>query len=113
MLPEQQSIQDIHRIEAAFEILTRSPHNRVLLRYVQFHTVIYQVLSQCSSILSSMETSSTDCYETLFNVLRILNNFLPTLDHCRWLTLPSPFEGTPTSILPELSSVFGSLDWCA
>ena len=111
MLPEQQGIQDINRISAAIEILSRSPHNRVLLRYTQIHSIIFQVLAQCSSILSIMENDNFNCYNTLSHMLRILNNFHPILNHCNWLTLVGPFQAVPSNVLPELDSVFGPLDW--
>ena len=112
------TVRDFHKIERMIEIITRSPHNRVLLRCNQFQSVLLGWSNDLSNALSSFVSAdgsfiaSNDKVENTFlslkNLIAIIYNFLPSLEKATWLTLPSAFHSTSSNLLPTLKSVFGS-----
>lgn len=110
MSSEKKFIRDVHKIEAVLETLSRSPHNRVLLRYNQFSSVLLGWFNDVSSSLTNLATSDEglqDVFISLQNLVSVVYNFLPSLNTASWLTLNSAFNTESTNLLPILNSVFG------
>ena len=53
MSVDYSTVRDFHKIERMIEIITRSPHNRVLLRCNQFQSVLLGWSNDLSNALSS------------------------------------------------------------
>ena len=109
-----------HKVEATVEILARSPHNRILLRYNGFGRILLERLRALSEMLASDNESfdclspfthrMSSCFESLQTVMRTVYNFLPSLHHASWIALESIFSNT-ASVLENLCSVFAEPPW--
>lgn len=110
MSSNKKSIRDIHKVEAVLETLSRSPHNRVLLRYNQFSSVLLGWFNDIAASLTTLATSDEGLHDTfisLKNLVSVVYNFLPSLNTASWLTLNSAFSKESSNLLPILNSVFG------
>lgn len=120
MWNDKKEIRDPHKVEATLEILTRSPHNRILLRYNCFGRILLERLRALSEMLASdgesfdclfSLTRRASCFESLQMVMRTVYNFLPSLHHASWLALESVFASNTSTVLENLCSVFAEPPW--
>ena len=112
-----------HTVEAVIEILSRSPHNRVLLRYNDFGRILLTRLKTLSGEIASLSASdeswlspssltpSSSLLESLQTVTRTIYNFLPHLDHAAWLTQEGVFTPGASNLLGSLCSLFEAPPW--
>ena len=57
MWRDNKEMRDAHKVEVVIEILSRSPHNRVLLRYNAFGRILLIHLKSLSNRIAALSAS--------------------------------------------------------